>query len=60
MFALLLGQSVRDRFWAVVVGAFFVIYGVYVANQTSGISPPPGVNHIVLPFAVAGSSCTPW
>ena len=36
MFALLLGQSVRDRFWAVVVGAFFVIYGVYVANQTSG------------------------
>ena len=30
------GVTVKDRAWSVIGGAFLMVYGVYVAKQTSG------------------------
>lgn len=43
----------KDRGWAVFGGLFFVGYGVYVANQTSGTFGFPVIIFII-PFLAAG------
>jgi hypothetical protein len=55
---LLLGAFAKDvsnksRIWAVLGGAFFVGYGIYVADQDSGTYYFPGFIFVV-PFALAG------
>jgi uncharacterized membrane protein len=42
-----------ERFWAVVSGAFLIIYAIYVANQTSGTFYFPWII-FVIPFGAAG------
>lgn len=45
------GASTKSRIYAVAGGAFFVVYGIYVANQTSGTYYFP-VYIFVLPIAI--------
>jgi hypothetical protein len=47
------GLGAKDRGWAVLGGLFFIGYGVYVANQTSGTYEFPVVIFII-PFVAAG------
>ena len=42
-------QPVKERLWAILGGAFFIGYGVYVARQTSGTYEFP-IEIFVLPF----------
>jgi hypothetical protein len=47
------GMRVKDRIWCVVGGLVFLVYGFYVAGQTSGTWTFPAII-FVIPFGVVG------
>jgi hypothetical protein len=51
--ALVPDVKVKDRLWCVAGGLFFLVYGFYVAGQTSGTWTFPWVI-FVIPFGVVG------
>jgi hypothetical protein len=45
------GIKAKDRMWALIAGALYIGYGIYVANQTSGTFVFP-VWIFIIPFGV--------
>jgi hypothetical protein len=49
---LLPGVSAKDRAWSVIGGAGLLVYGVYVAKQTSGTYTFPFIIFLIPPGAL--------